>query len=109
MSELAIIDYAIIVVYMGGVLFVGSYFARYVSSAGDLFLGGRSLPFWAIGMSMVVSDIGATDLINGAGAACLHTVGRWLSWLCGSGWGSGRHTRRHCMEGSCALLLQSSA
>ena len=66
---LANIDYVIIIVYMAGVLFVGSYFARYVHSAGDLFLGGRSLPFWAIGMSMVVSDIGATDLINGAGAA----------------------------------------
>lgn len=69
MNQLASIDYVIIAVYMCGVLFVGSYFARYVSSAGDLFLGGRSLPFWAIGMSMVVSDIGATDLINGAGAA----------------------------------------
>ncbi len=68
-QSLASIDYIIIAVYMLGVLFVGSYFSRYVHSAGDLFLGGRSLPFWAIGMSMVVSDIGATDLINGAGAA----------------------------------------
>ena len=66
---LANIDYIIIAVYMAGVMFVGMYFARYVRSAGDLFLGGRSLPFWAIGMSMVVSDIGASDLINGAGAA----------------------------------------
>lgn len=69
MNDLATIDLIIIAVYMLGVLYVGSYFARYVNSAGDLFLGGRSLPFWAIGMSMVVSDIGATDLINGAGAA----------------------------------------
>ncbi len=69
MQQLANLDYVIIAVYMIGVLFVGTYFARYVSSAGDLFLGGRSLPFWAIGMSMVVSDIGATDLIVGAGAA----------------------------------------
>lgn len=68
-QQLASIDYVIIAVYMAGVLLVGSYFARYVKSSGDLFLGGRSLPFWAIGMSMVVSDIGATDLINGAGAA----------------------------------------
>lgn len=69
MHELASIDYVIIGVYMTGVLFVGSYFAKYVSSAGDLFLAGRSLPFWAIGMSIVVSDIGAIDLITGAGGA----------------------------------------
>lgn len=69
MNELAFIDYVIIVVYMAGVLFIGSFFGKYVSSSGDLFLAGRSLPFWAIGMSIVVSDIGALDLIGGAGGA----------------------------------------
>ena len=69
MHQLASIDYVIIGVYMAGVLFVGTYFAKYVHSTGDLFLAGRSLPFWAIGMSIVVSDIGAFDLIAGAGAA----------------------------------------
>ncbi len=66
---LAPIDYVIIFVYMAGVLTIGVYFSRYVHSAGDLFLAGRSLPFWAIGMSIVVSDIGAIDLITGADAA----------------------------------------
>ena len=66
---LANIDYVIIAVYMIGVLSVGFYFSKYVHSAGDLFLAGRSLPFWAIGMSIVVSDIGAIDLITGADAA----------------------------------------
>jgi len=69
MNSLAPIDYVIIIAYMAGVLCVGSYFGRYVHSAGDLFLAGRSLPFWAIGMSIVVSDIGALDLIGGAGGA----------------------------------------
>lgn len=57
MDQLAVIDYVIIGVYMAGVLFIGSYFGKYVSTTGDLFLAGRSLPFWAIGMSIVVSDI----------------------------------------------------
>ena len=69
MDSLATIDYVIIFVYMAGVLIIGSYFGKYVSSTGDLFLAGRSLPFWAIGMSIVVSDIGAIDLIGGAGGA----------------------------------------
>lgn len=68
-TGLAPIDYVIISVYMAGVLFVGVYFSKYVHSASDLFLAGRSLPFWAIGMSIVVSDIGAIDLITGADAA----------------------------------------
>ena len=68
-NGLASIDLVIIVVYMTGVLLIGTYFAKYVSSAGDLFLAGRSLPFWAIGMSIVVSDIGAIDLITGADGA----------------------------------------
>ncbi len=68
-GNLAVIDYIIIGVYMAGVLYLGSYFAKYIHTSGDFFLAGRSLPFWAIGMSVVVSDIGAIDLITGAGAA----------------------------------------
>jgi SSS family solute:Na+ symporter len=71
---LATIDYVIISVYMAGVLFVGVYFSKFVHSASDLFLAGRSLPFWAIGMSIVVSDIGAVDLITGADAAYLRGI-----------------------------------
>lgn len=63
------IDYIIIGAYLIGVLLVGTYYARFVRSSGDLFLAGRSLPFWAIGMSVVVSDIGAFDLVSGAGGA----------------------------------------
>lgn len=69
MNELIGIDYVVIGVYMTGVLVIGTYFTKYVSSADDLFLAGRTLPFWAIGMSVVVSDIGAIDLMTGAGAA----------------------------------------
>ncbi|GMU91532.1 MAG: SSS sodium solute transporter [Candidatus Hydrogenedentota bacterium] len=68
-TGLASIDYAIIIFYMLGVLAIGTYFGRYVKTAGDLFLAGKSLPFWAIGMSIVVSDIGATDFLAVGGAA----------------------------------------
>ncbi len=68
-GNLALIDYVIIGTYMVGVLYLGSYFAKYIHTSGDFFLAGRALPFWAIGMSIVVSDIGAIDLITGAGAA----------------------------------------
>lgn len=63
------IDYFIVIAYILGILFLGYYFRKYVSSSEDYFLGGRSLPFWAIGMSIVVSDIGAMDFVGISGQA----------------------------------------
>jgi len=67
-SGLAGIDLVIVFIYMAGVFGLGTYFAKYVKGAGDFFVAGKALPFWAIGMSVVVSDIGATDFIATAGA-----------------------------------------
>lgn len=64
---LAAIDTAIILIYMVGVLALGTFFARYVKDGSDFFVAGRALPFWAIGMSIVVSDIGAMDFVAVAG------------------------------------------
>ena len=68
-SILTPIDTIIIASYLGAVLVLGYLFSRYVKSSGDFILAGKSLPFWAIGMSIVVSDIGAIDMVSGAGAA----------------------------------------
>src|SRR5690606_8970380 len=73
-QQLAAVDIAIVLVYMAGVFVLGSFFGRYVKSAGDFFVAGRALPFWAIGMSVVVSDIGATDFIATAGAGYTYGV-----------------------------------
>lgn len=66
-SGLAEIDYVIVATYLIGILTVGMYFARRVKTSTDFFLAGRKLPFWAIGMSIVATDIGATDFIAVAG------------------------------------------
>jgi Na+/proline symporter len=73
-QELHWIDISIIAIYMIGVFFLGSYFGKYVESAGDFFVAGRALPFWAIGMSIVVSDIGATDFIATSGAGYTYGI-----------------------------------
>lgn len=61
-------DVSIILAYILGVVIIGSYYGKYVKSASDFFLAGRALPFWAIGMSIVVSDIGASDFVFVGGA-----------------------------------------
>ncbi|GBD94342.1 sodium/glucose cotransporter [bacterium BMS3Abin05] len=63
------IDFFIVLLYLGGMLFLGSFFKKYVHSSQDYFLGGKMLPFWAIGMSIVVSDIGAIDFVGATGQA----------------------------------------
>jgi SSS family solute:Na+ symporter len=73
-STLATVDQIIIAIYLIGVFILGSYFARYVGNSEDFFLAGRALPFWAIGMSVVVSDIGATDFIATSGAGYTYGI-----------------------------------
>ena len=58
------LDIALIVVYLLGVTLVGLWMSRGIKSSKDFFLAGRSLPWWAVGMSLVVSDIGAKDMIG---------------------------------------------
>ena len=64
---LGAIDSSIVLAYIGIVLVLGTWYGRRVHTASDFFVAGKSLPFWAIGMSIVVSDIGATDFIAVAG------------------------------------------
>lgn len=68
-GNLAGIDLVIIVTYMLGMMVIGGFFARYIHTAGDFFLAGRALPFWAVGFSIVASDIGAIDLVSGSGTS----------------------------------------
>ncbi|MCA9450807.1 MAG: hypothetical protein KC931_27035, partial [Candidatus Omnitrophica bacterium] len=68
-GALAGIDVTIVIMYMIGVFVLGTFFGKYVKDAGDFFVASRALPFWAIGMSIVVSDIGAMDFVAVAGSA----------------------------------------
>ena len=69
------IDYVIIVVYSGLLILMGVYLAKKASTGLEAyFLGGRKLPFWAIGMSLVVSDIGALEMVGGTGGAFSHGI-----------------------------------
>ncbi|MEN8249040.1 MAG: sodium/solute symporter [Bacteroidota bacterium] len=68
------IDYFIVIAYILGILMLGYYFKRFVATSEDYFLGGKSLPFWAIGMSIVVSDIGALDFVGVSGQAYRYGV-----------------------------------
>lgn len=72
MTSLSSLDYAVIVAYLIGTLAIGLWIGRRIKSGSDYFLAGRSLPWWAVGMSLVATDIGGTDIIGVGGAAFRH-------------------------------------
>lgn len=67
--QLSTLDATIIVVYLVGITGLGLWASRGIKTSQDFFLAGRSLPWWVAGMSLVVSDIGAKDMIGLAGDA----------------------------------------
>src|SRR5688500_18664080 len=66
------IDYAVLVVYLVGTMLIGFRLSRNITTGKDLFLAGRTLPWWAVGFSLVATDIGGTDIIGVGGAAYVH-------------------------------------
>lgn len=69
MTQLTSIDYFVIVSYLAVTMAIGLWIGHYVRSGSDFFLAGRSLPWWAIGMSLVATDIGGNGLIGLGGDA----------------------------------------
>lgn len=68
------IDTLVIAGYLALTFGVGVYLSLRVKTSEDFFLAGRRLPFWAIAMSLVVSDIGALEMIGGTGGAFRHGI-----------------------------------
>ena len=69
---LNLLDYLVIAAYLAGTMILGLRIGARVSGGSDFFLAGRQLPWWAIGMSLVATDIGGTDIIGAGGAAYRH-------------------------------------
>jgi SSS family solute:Na+ symporter len=67
--QLSPIDIAIVVIYLAVITGLGLWASRGIRTSHDFFLAGRSLPWWIAGMSLVVSDIGAKDMVGLAGDA----------------------------------------
>jgi hypothetical protein len=71
-NQLTSPDYVVIAVYLVGTIGLGLWIGRRTKTGDDFFLAGRRLPWWAIGMSLVATDIGGTDIIGVGGAAYAH-------------------------------------
>ena len=63
------LDIAVIVVYFVGIALAGVFFATRNKNTEDYFLGGRSFPGWAIGLSMVGTAISSITFLAYPGDA----------------------------------------
>ncbi|MFT6734114.1 MAG: SSS family solute:Na+ symporter [Polaribacter sp.] len=82
MSHLNNLDYSIILVYLVLIFFLGIYFTKKASnSVEDFFIGGRSMPWWLLGVSMAATNfsidtpIAVTNFVASEGIG-----GVWFMW-----------------------------
>ena len=65
------LDWIIVSLYCVGIISLATYVSRnnstYERSAEDYFLAGRSLPWWAIGASLIAANISAEQIIGMSG------------------------------------------
>ncbi|MBM83728.1 MAG: hypothetical protein CMJ78_24490 [Planctomycetaceae bacterium] len=62
-----LIDWLIVFVLNGAVIGYGLYLARSTETSSEWFLGGRALPWWAVGLSMFATNVDSADIVSVTG------------------------------------------
>jgi SSS family solute:Na+ symporter len=57
-------DWTVILLYIGGIVALGSWFGRDQHNTRDYFLGGKDIPWWGIGLSIVAAETSALTIIG---------------------------------------------
>ena len=65
MSDFGTLNWAILIAYILGNLALGFFLSTKVKTDEDYFLGQRTTPWWAIGVSVVATYIGALTFLGG--------------------------------------------
>jgi SSS family solute:Na+ symporter len=67
------LDYTVVIIYAVFLLFIAQWVSRekagHQKDTSDYFLAGRSLPWWAIGASLIAANISAEQIIGMSGSA----------------------------------------
>src|SRR5229473_3038605 len=80
--KLTVLDWCIVAAYFGFNLAVGFYYkSRAGKSTGEFFLGGRNVPWWLAGTSMVATTFAADTPLAVTGMVARNGIaGNWLWW-----------------------------
>jgi SSS family solute:Na+ symporter len=79
-AELRTLDLIVLLVYMGGVFLLGCWFSRKSSHTEEFMAAGRSLPGWAVGLSIFGTYVSSIGFLGNAGKAF---ADNWNSWVLG--------------------------
>lgn len=60
----SVVDWAIILAYMAGMLVIGAVVSRRQNGTEEFFLGGRTMPAWAVSLSVIASSLSAATFIG---------------------------------------------
>ncbi len=69
------LDLAVVVIYLMGITIFGAQFRRKQHSLKDYFLGGRTIPWWAIALSIVSAETSILTIIGTPGLAYAGNLG----------------------------------
>src|SRR6185503_1931947 len=62
-------DWAVILIYLIGIIGLGVWFGKDQHNTRDYFLGSKNTPWWGIGMSIVAAETSALTIIGVPGNA----------------------------------------
>jgi SSS family solute:Na+ symporter len=79
MLALAAVDWAVVAGYGLAVFLIGWVAARRQKTSDDFYLGGRRMPWWALGISLIATSFSGVSLIGGTGFG--FAPGQGMRWL----------------------------
>ena len=72
--QLHVIDYAVMLIYVGFVVGIGFALKRYMRTSADFFLSGRSIPAWVCGLAFLSANLGALELVGMAASGAKYGI-----------------------------------
>ncbi len=78
---LQLLDYAVVLIYLAGMLAAGWYFWREQEEQDDYFVGGRRLPWMAVGLSIVATMLSTVTYLAAPGEVIQHGLALSIGWL----------------------------
>ena len=72
--QLGILDYAILLIYVGFVIGIGFALTRYMKTSSDFLTSGRSIPAWVTGLAFISANLGALELVGMAASGAKYGI-----------------------------------
>ncbi len=72
--QLHLIDYSVMLIYVGFVIGIGFALKRYMKTSADFFLSGRSIPAWVAGLAFLSANLGALELVGMAASGAKYGI-----------------------------------